>query len=263
MHAGLEIVVTDGECLLDSRLLARHLGYEHKIVLQSIRRHRGRLEARSILLQFEAKTTTDSKGRGRPEVYFMLNERQCLILTGSLKKGDEALEWHDALVDAFVQARARIRQLEAHIHHKEPPASIHTLSDALRPRALENLNAVPEGYFSVMGELFKHLYNLEAIINQALDDKAMIEISVGQHWSTYAREVLQIPETQRYKYAHRCQDGRVVGAWAYPIHYVNTFAKWLWQVYFPSHFPAYQQYRMRRLAQPSPKALPQRKRARR
>ncbi len=101
---------------------------------------------------------------------------------------------------------------------------------------------------------------LEAIINQGLEDKALIEISVGQHWSTYTREVLRIPETERHKYVHRCQDDRVVEAWAYPIRYVHTFAQWLWQVSFPSNFPAYQQYRMRRLAHLRLVALPQGKR---
>jgi hypothetical protein len=43
----------------------------------------------------------------------MLSERQCLILSGSLKKGVEADEWHDWLVDQFLQARARIRELES------------------------------------------------------------------------------------------------------------------------------------------------------
>lgn len=42
----------------------------------------------------------------------MLDERQSLILAGSLKKGVEADEWHDRLVDAFLDARNRIRELE-------------------------------------------------------------------------------------------------------------------------------------------------------
>jgi hypothetical protein len=45
-----------------------------------------------------------------------------------------------------------------------------TQTDTFRPRALENLHRVPDGYFSVMGELFKHLYNLEALFNRSLDE---------------------------------------------------------------------------------------------
>ena len=107
-----------------------------------------------------------------------------------------------------------------------------------------------------MSELFKHLYNLEALLNQAIDNKAMLEISVGLLWSKYARDVLNIPDQLRHKYKHHGQGGRVVEAWAYPMLYANTFAKWLWSVYFPLHFPAYQQYRTRRIARPAQKQLP-------
>lgn len=90
-HAELAMVVTEGEHRLDSRILADRLGYDHKVVLQAIRRHKERLEKKSSLLQFEAVKQRASRGATR-EVYYLLNERQCLILTGSLKKGDEAEE---------------------------------------------------------------------------------------------------------------------------------------------------------------------------
>jgi DNA-binding transcriptional MerR regulator len=38
----------------------------------------------------------------------MLDQRQCLLLAGSLKKRSEALEWRGALIDGFLQARARL-----------------------------------------------------------------------------------------------------------------------------------------------------------
>ena len=248
MTQELIIIQVEGEHRIDSRLLARELGYDHKVVLQSIRRHRARLEAKSVLLQNEAKPLKGSSG-GRPETYYLLDERQCLILAGSLKKGEEADEWHDRLVDAFLQARERVRLLEAKQQQPSPPSPpLHTLTDALRPRALENLGNVPDGYFSVMGELFKHLYNLEAVVDHALDEQALIEISVGQLWSTYARDTLGIPDQARRTYPHRTPQGHIVQAWAYPIQYVNIFATWLWNDYFPNHFPAYQRYRQRRMA---------------
>jgi phage regulator Rha-like protein len=245
MTQELTIIQVKGEHRIDSRLLARELGYDHKVVLQSIRRHRARLEAKSSLLHFEAVKKRTTRGATR-ETYYLLDERQCLILAGSLKKGEEADEWHDRLVDAFLQARERVRLLEAERQQPSPP--LHTLTDALRPRALENLGNVPEGYFSVMGELFKHLYNLEAVVDHALDEQALIEISVGQLWSTYARDTLGIPDQARRAYPHRTPQGHIVQAWAYPIQYVNIFANWLWNDYFPNHFPAYQRYRQRRVA---------------
>ena len=118
------------------------------------------------------------------------------------------------------------------------------LSNLLSEGALENLHRVPEGYFSVMGELFRHLYNLEAIMDKALDGEAILEESVGLHWSKYAREELEIPDQERIKYPHLCPNGRAVWAWAYPNTYLTAFTKWLYGEYFPKHFPDYQYYRV-------------------
>jgi hypothetical protein len=47
-------------------------------------------------------------------------------------------------------------------------------------------------------------------------------------------------------------DSRLV---AESFQYVNTFAKWLWGDYFSKNFPAYQQYRARRIAPPAQRHL--------
>jgi len=100
----------------------------------------------------------------------------------------------------------------------------------------------------VLSELFRHLYNLEAILDQALHGEAILEESVGLHWSRYAREVLEIPDQARIKYLHLCPNGRPVWAWAYPNTYLTAFTKWLWGEYFPKHFPTYHYHREHYLA---------------
>lgn len=116
--------------------------------------------------------------------------------------------------------------------------SLHTLTETFRLRALENLRRVPDGYFSVMGELFKHLYNLQALFQRSLDEHAMIELSVGLRWAKYAREVVNFPDQHRCKYAHSmCQGGRIEQVWAYALHYVTTFDKWLWEFTSRNTFP--------------------------
>lgn len=65
-----------------------------------------------------------------------------------------------------------------------------------------------------MDELFKHLYNLEALLNRSLDENAMIEISVGQRWSRYAHEVLGIADQYRCNYPHCCRGGCIEQVWA-------------------------------------------------
>ena|SRR5947209_12895862 len=51
-----------------------------------------------------------------------------------------------------------VKTREAEMAQEGSRPNIHKLSDAMKPRALENLHRVPEGYFSVMGELFRHLF---------------------------------------------------------------------------------------------------------
>ncbi len=50
-----------------------------------------------------------------------------------------------------------------------------------------------------------------------------------------------------------CQGGRIEQVWTYALHYVTTFDKWLWEVYFPQHFPDYERYRARYIGLPAPK----------
>lgn len=195
------------------------------------------------LLRFQIGAVKEIGARGiKYTKYAMLNEDQAIFAATLSRNTRQVVAFKLKLTKAFSHARRQLQEQEQ--YH---PTS-HTLTDTFRPRALENLYRVPEGYFSVMGELFKHLYNLEALINRSLDENAMIEISVGLCWSRYAREVLGIPDQHRCKYAHVCHGGRVEQVWAYELQHVTTFDKWLWEVYFPQHFPDYERYRAKYLA---------------
>ena len=163
---------------------------------------------------------------------------------------------------AQAQAYFSLKTREAELAQEASRPNIHRLSDAMKPRALENLHRVPEGCFSVLGELFRHLYNLEAM-DQVLDGEAILEESVGLHWSRYAREELDIPDQERIKYLHLCPNGRAVWAWAYPNSYLTSFTKWLWGQYFPTHFPTYQYHRAQFMARHRMLPARQRKKSRR
>ncbi len=136
------------------------------------------------------------------------------------------------------------------MRNQQPAPAIHTFTDGLRERAQLNINQVPDGYFCVVGELLKLLYVLEANLKQALDQGAILENSVGHYWAIYARCVLGIADHRRRHYTHRCQDGRTVRAWAYPIESVQMFDRWFWNVYVPEHLPRYQRYRRVKIGQP-------------
>jgi phage regulator Rha-like protein len=244
----LEIVIAnDSIPRIDSRLVAKSLGIEHESLVRTLTAYGKEFEELG-LLRFQIGVKSGPQ-RGKLPQYAMLTEDQAIFAATLSRNTPQVVDFKLKLTKAFSEARQQLQQVgQGELH-----SSNHTLTDTFRPRALENLRRVPDGYFSIMGELFKHLYNLEALFNRSLDGHAMIEISVGLRWARYAREVLHIPDQHRCKYAHVCQGGRIEQVWAYAIRYVTTFDKWLWEVYFPQHFPSYERYRARYIGLPAPK----------
>ena len=211
----LVIVEVNGENRIDSRMLATRLNYEHKVILQSIRRHKDRLEAKSSLLHCEAVKQRESRGATR-EVYYMLDERQCLILAGSLKKGAEADEWHDKLVDAFLSARKRIDEQSSAIPFNKDVQS----------RCIANEKLLPSGYWCVVNEMYK-----EALIvipfQKELKDWSLPDGSCGRKWRGYCeREDIDI--SQSFKHALWVPNQKfLVGIYTYPYNLLDTFRAWL------------------------------------
>ena len=111
---------------------------------------------------------------------------------------------------------------------------------------------IPDGCFTVGSVALRHFTVLMDILN-GLDVAALPEQSIAQHFARYAKEVLHISNEHRSRYTHVLANGRVVHAWAYDLRYLTTFEKWLWGLYFPQHFPAYERYRARRVGLPAPK----------
>jgi hypothetical protein len=239
----LSIIVKDGSYLVDSRVFASRLGYEHKIVLQSIRRHKARLEAKSSLLQFEVVKKRETRGATR-EVYYLLDERQCLILAGCLKKGTEADEWHDHLVDVFLDARERAQELQRNLFTVQE----HTFLKALRMRALVIDDHVADDEFAVLCEVARDGYRWEEMLNTRLGEDAKLERSVERCWWSYARTVLGLSTHVRRKRTRRLPDGRRVTVWVYPIEYLSELRRFISTIYFGGKFENYVRNRARRIA---------------
>lgn len=236
MDTTLEVTLSEGEYRIDSRLVAKSLGIEHESFMRTISTYQAKIEELGVS-RFEIGKPSKGTPGGRPVTYALLNEDQAIFLATLSRNTAQVVDFKLKLTKAFSEVRGRLAV------SMNPPTTVHTLTERFRPRALENLLRVPDGHFSVMGELFKHLYNAEAQLNQSLDEHALIEISVGQRWSRYAREVLGIPDSERCKYPHLCQNNRTEHVWAYPLIYVDRFDKWLWVIYFPEQFPTYARYR--------------------
>jgi prophage antirepressor-like protein len=128
-----------------------------------------------------------------------------------------------------------------------------TISDAVRLRALMNERRVPDGFFAVLMECERELYHWEKILNERLDNESRVEHSVGRHWSTYARNVLKIPDQERNTYPHTLPDrSNPVYPWAYPLSYLTAFRYWLREIYFVEKFEAYARYRAKSIGAPIP-----------
>jgi hypothetical protein len=144
------------------------------------------------------------------------------------------------LVNAFTEAKTLLHAAK----HQDQPC---TLGDALRQRALSNEDNVPDGFFTTQIEFGKELYYWERIINVSLDSSAQIEISIGKCWPGYAKKFFSQALLERQRYRHCLSNGQIVEVWCYPIKYLPAFRRWLKEVYFVEKFPAYQQYRAKRV----------------
>jgi phage regulator Rha-like protein len=257
MKTPLEIVLVEREHCLDSRLLAKQLGYDHKVVLQSIRRHKARLEAKSALLQNEAALKHEGYHGATRQTYYMLTERQCLILAGSLKKGDGALEWQDTLIDAFLQARNRVRELETQQQPATPPAPVAQINSLWQER-LERFNretCIPAGYWCIFGMVAGFCWTDE-FRGVYLIDEALPDGSIGLRWCQHLRE-RGFDMRQVKKYPHRYPDKRgIQQANIYPNDWLGAFWTWFHGQYLKYDYPEYLRTHTRALQSPAQRQLP-------
>jgi phage regulator Rha-like protein len=235
----LIVVEINGENRIDSRVLATNLDYEHKVILQSIRRHKDRLEAKSVLLHFEAKPLKGSAG-GRPESYYMLDERQCLILAGSLKKGKEADEWHDFLVDAFLTARNRVKELES----RQPSKEEQIFTKDVQQRCIRNEKLLPPGYWCVVTEMWREAWTLEAF-QKELKPTSVPDGSCGTKWRNYLKSI-EHPLLSKSKKAclHVPNLKNRVEVWIYSDDLLSEFRSWIRATYADYYVISYSPTRL-------------------
>lgn len=92
------------EPLVDSRIMASHLGNQHRNTLDLIRAYLPQLETLGLMQFQTSKPSKGSKG-GRPEVYVLLNEDQCYFLLTLCTNSESAVALKLKLVNAFKEMR--------------------------------------------------------------------------------------------------------------------------------------------------------------
>lgn len=94
----------------DTRLLAQHLGNQHKNVFELVKDYRADFEQFGIL-RFQ---TEEIQGRGQPEKFALLNEDQAFLLLAYSRNTAKVRALKVKMVAAFREARraAEVRQVE-------------------------------------------------------------------------------------------------------------------------------------------------------
>lgn len=103
-------ITKQGDILVvDSRLIAERLGIKHKTFLETLLKHKVKLEQRFGVVPFETEKPLEGSQGGRPERYALLTEPQATTLMTFSRNTDQVVECKLALVEAFEKAKQAIK----------------------------------------------------------------------------------------------------------------------------------------------------------
>lgn len=126
----LALTTTTTEPRVDSRLLARQLGNQHKPVIALIDKYLDSFQAHGQVL-FKKADGDRKQGGGRAERYALLNEDQCYFLLSLSRNTDIVVALKSKLIKAFGQARraADLRKAEYLPGYHDLHSTMHTLAN--------------------------------------------------------------------------------------------------------------------------------------
>lgn len=239
-QTGLVVVLVGEEYRIDSRLIAKELGLEHKHFLETVRTYQPKLERLGVMPFQAAKPSKGGRG-GRPETYAMLNEDQCVFAATLSRNTDEVVEFKLSLTIAFKKVRAQLAEKQAPPSNSEVTAFLNTLW-IQRSRLFAKHNRIPHTMFCVYQEINAPFHQAE-LRGYQLPDGALPDGSVGKRWCEYVRDVLHLDMRLIQKYPHHYPDKRgIQPANLYPVEWIVPFRKWLYEIYLPEHLPQYLKY---------------------
>jgi phage regulator Rha-like protein len=145
--AGLDLAVTPAETRADTRMLAKHLGNQHKNVFELVKGYRSDFEQLGVV-PFETEKPTGVAG-GRPERFALLNEDQAYLLLTFSRNTARVRALKVKLVQAFGEARRAAQQRAV-----EYLPTYHQLHDVVAIKAAGSAN-----------QRFVHM-NLNKLVNR-------------------------------------------------------------------------------------------------
>lgn len=142
------------EARVDSRVLAEHLGIQHKNALELIEKHKSGFEEFGVVA-FQTRKPPKGSAGGRPETFALLNEDQAYLLLTFSRNTPRVVRLKVELVKAFGRFR-REKQTEADYlpyYHE-----LHDQVKVLADKAHEAGSTTPERMFHI---------NINRLINDA------------------------------------------------------------------------------------------------
>lgn len=229
MDTTLEIVVTEEEYRVDSRLVAQSLGIEHESFMRTITTYQADIEELG-LLRFEIGAVKNPEARGTKYLkYTMLNENQAIFLATLSRNTRQVVSFKLKLTKAFALARQQIPT------PVEP--SLNSLWDA-RARLFNEKTRIPAGYWCIFNEIAHVCWGME-FRGAHLREDAVPDISVGRLWCKYARE-REMDMSEVRQYLHHYPDRRGAQyANIYPNTWLGAFRDWFQGYYLQQVFPEY------------------------
>ncbi|NEZ64720.1 hypothetical protein D0962_18325 [Leptolyngbyaceae cyanobacterium CCMR0082] len=106
---GIDVIDSGGVLVVDSRLIADHLGIQHETLMRTVKRHQNRIEQRLGHLRFEVGTVTNSVGAVNETIYTLLTEPQATVVMTLSRNTEQVIECKFDLVEAFEKAKSALK----------------------------------------------------------------------------------------------------------------------------------------------------------
>lgn len=145
----LTLTITKTETRIDTRLMAIHLGNQHRHVMALIEKYADKFRGFSQLL-FKNAVGERNQGGGNPERFALLNEDQAFFLLSLSRNSERVVDLKVKLIQAFSEARRAADQRQG-----EYLPTYHQLHDVIHSLACESSN-----------EKFVHM-NVNKLVNKA------------------------------------------------------------------------------------------------
>jgi len=100
----IKLEIFEGEPRVDSRLISKQLGVEHKSSMRLMKAYKADFEEFGVY-RFEIDKPLNGTSGGRPQKFALLNEDQCYLLLSYSDNTPKSRELKKALVRAFSNAR--------------------------------------------------------------------------------------------------------------------------------------------------------------